>query len=127
MEVKFKIKEQNLEILNFAEFEKEIRNSHLDYCKSQITPNEIERLQKVIKEGDIVECSAISWHIDLDNISSGMFRRSISFTKNEYGSYNLYGNDGAVRFSPNQVLFILENGNAIPVSLYLKDFLIARK
>lgn len=122
------IKEQNVEILNFKDFEKEIRNSHLEYLKSQISSSDFERLQKAIKDNDVVECSAIvkSWHIDLNDISSGMFRKHIAFKKNEDGSYFLYDNGWNIKFSSNQVLLILENGIVTPVSLYQKDFFIGK-
>jgi hypothetical protein len=131
----FIIKEQNVEILNFNEFEKEITTSHLDYLKSQIYESDFERLQEAIKINDIVECAAItkSWNIDLNNVSSGMFRKYLAFHKDKDGSYILEVNNSAyyplghkLNFNSSQVLFILENGNVIPIDLWQRDFLIKK-
>ena len=125
--MKFIIKEQEVEIVTFSEFVKEITDSHLNYLKNQVSKTDYERLQKAIKEEDILEISAMakSWHVDLNNIRSGVFRKGLLFTKNEDGSYIIQYNDATVNFSSNQVLFLLKNPTtAVPISVYQKDFLI---
>ena len=130
--MKIVIKEQQAEILSFKEFEEEITASHLDYLKSQIYESDFERLQEAIKRNDIIECAAItkSWNINLNNISSGMFRKYLGFYKDKDDSYLLEHHNSTyyplghkLKFDSNQVLFILENGNVIPIDLCQRDFL----
>lgn len=128
--MKFIIKQQNVEILSFNDFVKEITNSHLEYLKKRISSSDYERLQKAIKSEDIVECAAIikSWHIDLDNIHSGRFRDGLmTFTKMADGSYKIRSNDDDINFNDTQVLFILDDKSVIPINLWQKDLLIGIK
>ena len=125
--MEFIIKKQNVEILSFNDFVKEITNSHLKYIKRQISSNDYKRLQTAIENEDIVECVAItkSWHIDLDNIHSGRFRDGlITFTKMADGSYKIRTNDADITFNNTQVLFILEDKSVIPINLWQRDLLI---
>lgn len=126
------IKEQDVEIVNFTEFEKEISAKHLAYLKSQISDGDLERLQRAIKDEDIVECAAItkSWNIDLENVTSGMFRKSVMFTKNSDDSYTLQQHNewhDEYIFSRKHVLFILPDGIVTPIYFYHKDSLIGVK
>lgn len=128
--MQFIIKEQNVEVLSFNDFVKEITNSHLEYLKRQISSSDYERLQTAIKSEDIVECAAItkSWHIDLDNIHSGRFRDGfITFTKMADGSYKIRSNDADINFNDTQVLFILNDKSVIPINLWQRDLLIGIK
>ena len=53
--MQFIIKEQNVEVLSFNDFVKEITNSHLEYLKRQISSSDYGRLQTAIKSEDIVQ------------------------------------------------------------------------
>lgn len=123
--------EQDVELVYFNDFVKEIEQRHYDYCLKEVkNSNDLERLNEALKAMDLKECAAIakSWHLGID-VSSGTFRRATRFYKNLDGSYRLQrSSDIEFNFSPGQVLLITKDPiNIVPIPVCVVNSFISRK
>jgi hypothetical protein len=123
--------EQDVELVYFNDFVKEIEQQHYNYCLKEVkNSNDLERLNEALKAMDLKECAAIakSWHLGLE-VHSGVFRHSTRFLKNTDGSYRLKrSNDVQFNFSPGQVLLITKDPiNIVPIPVCVVNSFISRK
>lgn len=123
--------EQDVELVYFDDFVKEIEQRHYDNCFKEVkNSNDLERLNEALKAMDLKECAAIakSWHLDLD-VNYGVFRHATRFLKNADGSYRLErSNVVQFNFSPGEVLLITKDlKNITPIPVCVVDSFISRK